>query len=78
MYIFGIRARTGRTLPPNFAAEIPPCFRRIFRHVSAAFSARARPRPPRLFPHTELFVPLRRNLTSRSVPRSFSRVPGRK
>lgn len=30
MYIFGIRARTGRTLPPNFAAA-----------VSAAFSARA-------------------------------------
>ena len=27
MYIFGIRARTGRTLPMNFAAEIPPHFR---------------------------------------------------
>lgn len=42
-------------------------FRRIFR-----------PRPLPLFPHTELFVPLHRNLTSRSVPRSFSRAPGRK
>lgn len=47
--------------------SLPLKFRRIFR-----------PRPPRLFPHTELFVPLHRNLMSQSVPRSFSRAPGRK
>ena len=46
---------------------LPLEFRRIFR-----------PRPPRPFPRTELFVPLCRNLTSRSVPRSFSRAPGRR
>ena len=63
MYIFGIRARTSLTLLLNFAAMFPPCFR---------------PRPPRPFPRTEFFVPLHRNLTSRSVPRSFSRAPGRK